>query len=297
MKKKFNLIIVLLTIIIIGLGGWSGYNHFKKATPKPTPINITAVGDSLTQGVGDPDNRGGYVYMIRQKIKSNYPRTRVTVANFGIAGETTQQIDSRVNGSQRLQKQLKQANTIVMTFGGNDLMQFCANMTANNNGMMNSQLSSFERTYSMRARQLIKDVRQYNPKANIFVYGIYNPVYVYLPQVKFINQAVSDTNRTTKQMVASQANTFFIPISNELSDGQYQTKAQHKQLEKQAAKQPSLSNNLTNTDILGLFGGAGSAKNDLISNIDHFHPNKQGYRIMTNRLYQAMKQQMPELRS
>ncbi len=32
-----------------------------------------------------------------------------------------------------------------------------------------------------------------------------------------------------------------------------------------------------------------SEKNDYLSDADHFHPNKKGYRYMTSRLYEVME--------
>ncbi|WP_268913101.1 GDSL-type esterase/lipase family protein [Lentilactobacillus sp. SPB1-3] len=299
-KAKYS-VIALILIVIIGFGGWFGYQHLSTtkhvAKRRPQPVNITAVGDSLTQGVGDPNNRGGYVYMINKKIKSNHPDIKVTTANFGIAGETSTQIDARVNKKQRLQKNLKQSNVIVMTFGGNDLMQFLRkNAMLSNNVTMKSRLKTFETDYSSRVQKLIGDVRRQNPDAKIFVFGIYNPVYVYLPQVKLIGQAVSDTNKVTQNVIKNQNNAYFVSIDKEISDGQYQSRSQQNRLEKQAGSKMDFSGKLSDAEILALFGGNGSNQNDLISTTDHFHPNKHGYEIMTDKLYKVMSTQIAELR-
>ena len=43
----------------------------KAASSKKVPkqdISLVGLGDSLTHGVGDPENKGGYVHMIKQKL-------------------------------------------------------------------------------------------------------------------------------------------------------------------------------------------------------------------------------------
>ena len=49
-------------------------------------INLVAIGDSLTQGVGDPTQRGGYVPLLAQNLKQNQHIRSVQTQNFGKSG-------------------------------------------------------------------------------------------------------------------------------------------------------------------------------------------------------------------
>lgn len=297
MKKSVKLVISLGLLVLICLGGWFGFRWWSQSN-RTENIDITAVGDSLTQGVGDPNNRGGYVYMITKKLQDQLPTSKVTASNFGIAGETSVQIDYRVDHSHKLQKNIQRSNVIVMTFGGNDLIHFIKrNLMMEQKSTLDLQLATFERDYAKNANKLLADVRKQNPDAQVYVFGIYNPVYVYLPQVKFISQAINQTNKLTKSTVKNHKNMYFVPISNELSDGKYQTQEQHKKLIRDAQKQPSLQHGLSANSIIELFGSNNDDKNNLISNDDHFHPNQKGYQVMTQQLYKSMKTHLPVLRS
>lgn len=80
------------------------------------------MGDSLTQGVGDQQKKGGYVSIIKQKVEKQ-DNTKVITSNFGVAGDRSDQILKRLNDQSNVQQKLKSADVIVMTVGGNDLMQ------------------------------------------------------------------------------------------------------------------------------------------------------------------------------
>lgn len=89
-------------------------------------ISLVGLGDSLTFGQQDPTNRGGYVYLIKQKLQQNYD-VKVTTHNYGKTGDRTDQIQARLENDPAMQKQVSEADVITMTFGGNDLMQILQN--------------------------------------------------------------------------------------------------------------------------------------------------------------------------
>ena len=70
-------------------------------------VTYVAIGDSLTQGVGDSSNQGGFVPVLSQALESDFD-WQVTSRNYGIAGNTSNQIlkeNARKEGySKRSQK-------------------------------------------------------------------------------------------------------------------------------------------------------------------------------------------------
>ena len=125
--RKFA--ISLITILLIGIGAFYGIktwenqkndlNQPQKSVQKVSHINLVALGDSLTEGVGDEKNMKGYSGRIAKKIRAQY-NVSVTVSNFGKAGDRSDQIKKRLDTQQKFQKRLQKANVIVMTSGGND---------------------------------------------------------------------------------------------------------------------------------------------------------------------------------
>ena len=145
----------LIGTVIVILGALVIYNHFQK-TSRPQTIKLTAVGDSLTQGVGDPKGKGGYVNLIRKKVNHQKSNVTMTTANFGISGETTNQINHRVVTSKRLKRNLRQADMITVTTGGNDLIQFLkANISLGNNQGLKDHLDSYCVTYQKKSIPII----------------------------------------------------------------------------------------------------------------------------------------------
>lgn len=98
-----------------------------KSKPKPKKtLQLVAIGDSLTHGVGDETNKEGYVSLVANQIQqaTKHP---VKTANFGVTGDTSVQITKRVQKQKPLQQQLAKADIVTLTVGGNDLMAVLQN--------------------------------------------------------------------------------------------------------------------------------------------------------------------------
>ena len=88
---------------------------------KATSFHYIAIGDSLTQGVGDTTDQGGFIPLLSQELKSNY-HYNVLSSNYGVSGNTSQQILIRMRKERKIQKSLNKANLMTLTVGGNDVM-------------------------------------------------------------------------------------------------------------------------------------------------------------------------------
>ncbi|WP_237218865.1 GDSL-type esterase/lipase family protein, partial [Rothia nasimurium] len=108
-----------------------------KAASRVTPSEISqsderpilhyiAIGDSLTEGVGDTTGQGGFVPLLAQDL-ANQLSVDVVDANYGIAGNTSNQILKRMKSDKKLQADLKRADLMTLTVGGNDLRKVIMN--------------------------------------------------------------------------------------------------------------------------------------------------------------------------
>src|SRR5699024_9875801 len=77
-------------------------------------LNIVAVGDSLTQGVGDSQNQGGYVGIIDRTI--NKDRKHASIQNFGKRGDRTDQLLLRLDDP-KVATSVSEADIILITIG------------------------------------------------------------------------------------------------------------------------------------------------------------------------------------
>lgn len=260
--KKYG----FLTILIIAIGTIF-YTHsliqdknlndiktHKINTTKKQNVNVLALGDSLTQGIGD-ENSDGYVSLISQKIRNN-DDVKVKTYNYGISGETSIQIDKRVNTNKELQTNINKADVITLTVGGNDLMHILMKK-----GLKLSKTDIVEGTdkFENNLSVLIKDIRNYNNNAPIYILGIYNPFSIYLKQIKYMDIAVKAWNEKSKKTTFENYKTYFVNIDKIMSSPKV----------KKTKK--------------------GDIENPLLYKKDHFHPNEKGYRLISKELYKKMK--------
>ncbi|RRK10973.1 ethanolamine utilization protein EutQ [Lactiplantibacillus garii] len=303
MSKIWETVKVVVIVVVLAGAVFFGVNHFmhpqsssqsttpkttktaSKATPHKKSIKLVAVGDSLTEGVGD-ESEGGYVGQIKQTLTKKQ-HLKVTTTNAGKSGDRSDQILARINKSKELQQKIAQADVITVTVGGNDLLQTLeGSITSNNTAKNNSTVAKAQTAYAKKLTTLFNKLQSLNKSASVFVFSIYNPIYVNFPNVTSITRYVSQWNDQTKTTVSQYDHTYFMDINKTMSHGQYKTAAQIKKL-KQAASATTLTN-LTSASAITSALSAESKVNNLISTSDNFHPNKKGYRVFSTKLYQTM---------
>ncbi|KRM11546.1 SGNH/GDSL hydrolase family protein [Paucilactobacillus suebicus] len=300
MSKRFLKWIVSVSIIVAA-GFIGGYFVLQK-TQSPTQVrsttsakqitfkksvNLVAMGDSLTQGVGDQDKNGGYVGIIKPEIEKKY-NTTVHASNFGVAGDRSDQILSRLNKEKNFQNKLKSADVIVMTVGGNDLLQSLQkNLFLTSKTKFTKNMSEASQKYSTKLDKLFKTVRKYNPNAPIFLFSVYNPFYVYFANVNTITQSVVAWNSDTQKALSNYGPAYFVNINNLMSHGQYNTKAAQTKLIQQ--DENANSGQTSQKQALKVMNQKGTNLNKYISTDDNFHPNHLGYKKMSDKLLTEME--------
>ncbi|GEK27768.1 GDSL-type esterase/lipase family protein [Furfurilactobacillus siliginis] len=261
----------------------------KKVTAKKS-VKLVALGDSLTEGVGDQRKQGGYVGQIKRQLTTKQ-HLQVTATNYGKAGDRSDQIQKRLTNSLLMQKKVQQADAIVMTVGGNDLMQGLQNASIKGNTSpvaMDKSVQATQAIFAGKLTQLLNQVRQLNPDAPIFLFSVYNPVYVYFANVEQLSAYVLQFVQTTQQTVQQVDRLYFMDINDQLSYGQYTTPAKRAALAAKDA-QANKAGELNGAAVeKALVGGTSGELNDYLSPVDHFHPNNRGYSVMTNVLYKTM---------
>lgn len=300
MKKMKNLSKVLgiaLLIVVVALA-FLTYWHPGARTLKTDKVpqndrrqtvRLVALGDSLTQGVGDQTKTGGYTSRI-QKMVHQKDKVKVIMHNYGRAGDRSDQIEKRLGDSPKMQQQVKQAQVITLTVGGNDLLQtLTKNVMINQQSKLDRQLDQAEDTYRGKLESLLNTVRKYNGHASIFIYSIYNPIYVYFANVTQITNAVTDWNKVTTKATRRYQNLYYVDIDRPLSVGQYRSISQQAKLKRAAQESNSGELSVETFQKQILASDVNDELNDYLSPADHFHPNAKGYRLMTQKLYTQMQ--------
>lgn len=225
-----------------------------------TEFHYLALGDSLTEGVGDTTGQGGFVPLLAQSLTNEYGY-EVAYQNFGISGNTSNQILKRMKEDKDLKLALEQADLLTMTVGGNDLRKVIVK------NLTNLKVSTFDKPakeYGKRLESIIKTARHQNADLPIYVLGIYNPLYLSFPELTEMQTIVDKWNQTTEQITKKYKDVYFVDINELLYKG----------LEGE----------------LGISQSNPSSTNNLLYEEDHFHPNNTGYEIMKKALLEKLNE-------
>ncbi|MDH6364726.1 lysophospholipase L1-like esterase [Enterococcus sp. PF1-24] len=283
MPKKFQKFLVglLFFLSVTGVSYLAATALFPKATPRwnqAAPkvessenkeiIHYTAVGDSLTEGIGDVTQQGGFVHLLASDLQEKYNFNAITEDNYGVSGDRSDQIIKRLKKDEELTKCLAKADFITVTVGGNDLMK------AFQSNFFNLTVETFDKPmeqYQENLVELFELIRNENPQAPIYVLGIYNPYYVNFPEITDLQTIFDNWNIATQEVVRDVKNSYFIPINELLYQG--------------------IDGNM-GIDVQETPEGKDGSftLNDALYDGDSFHPNNLGYQIMAN----AVKEKLIE---
>ncbi len=220
---------------------------------KKEVVTYVAIGDSLTKGVGDSTNQGGFVPLLAQSL-TNETGLEFKAINYGVSGNTSGQILSRMQEKKEIGKDLKKAQLLTITVGGNDLRKAILEDTSN------LDLDRFEKaskTYEKNLKQIIEFARKDNPDLPIYVVGIYNPLYLNFPDLTELQTLVDQWNQRTEETLSAYQGVYFVPINDLLYKG------------------IDGKSGVTESEL-----GKETVTNDALYDEDSFHPNNTGYEIM-----------------
>lgn len=275
-KLLFLVSLIIFNLIIISTKVQASQKNFE----------LVAIGDSLTYGVGDNEKNGGYVGDIRRKIKQKQ-KINVKTINYGVPGERSDQILKRIETKQNIRKAIKKADAITITAGGNDIMQVMkGNPEAMKNDKMQPIIEKNEKVFQKNISKIFTEIHKINPYVPVYMFSIYNPFFVYFPNLNKMQSYTDQWNDLSKQTINQQEKVYFIDVNKKLSEGQYYHQKKNNILKESKTDLNSIENkkleNIVEFD-------SKDTKNDFLSSDDNFHPNKKGYEYMSNKLYERMK--------
>lgn len=209
------------------------------------PVSILVLGDSLARGVGDTNGLGIGGRLAAELGKSSAPADQPV--NLGVnGGRTTDLIDQL--GSANVRKLVADANTVIISIGGNDLRIFADRAAgAQAEGARPPQPMEAMSVMSDvldRVAKIVTAVREANPRARIFLIGLYNP-FSRGPAGRIFDGLIARWNGKLVEQFAADANVTVVPTAD-------------------------------------LF----SHRNRLSA--DAFHPNGDGYQLIARRIAESM---------
>ncbi|MFR4032409.1 MAG: SGNH/GDSL hydrolase family protein [Streptococcus sp.] len=267
------LLFVGLFIFIVPSTNQSSKIAEKIKSIKNEKVTYVAIGDSLTQGVGDSSNQGGFVPVLSQALESDFD-WQVTSRNYGIAGNTSNQILKRMQEKKDIQRDLKKAKVMTLTVGGNDVIHVIKDNITNLNV---DTFTKPAQAYQKRLRQIIELARKDNKTLPIYIVGIYNPFYLNFPEMTEMQTIVDKWNQSTEEVCKKYDNVYFVPVNDLLYKG-IDGKGGVTSSDDTSQSSNSSQDNL----------------NDALFEDDHFHPNNTGYQIMSDAILKRINQTKKE---
>ncbi|EDP67729.1 Lipase/Acylhydrolase, putative [Carnobacterium sp. AT7] len=256
------LVVGLLTVLFQN----NSTNNEEKSELKKESLHIVAIGDSLTQGVGDTSNSGGYVPIVADLLKETDNYKEVTTSNYGKSGDRSDQILERFYESKAIQEDIASADIVVLTVGGNDIIQILKQhlLTVTKENFLIP-----EATYRENLTTLLSAFKKVNPEVQLYIFGIYNPYSIYFPEITEMESIAGEWNETTKEVVNETENATFLPIADLFNPSLKHEEKKDVLINEEEAKEQAISN-------------------PYLYEEDLFHPNEAGYQLMSEVLFQAI---------
>lgn len=174
----------------------------------PRTIEVVGLGDSLTQGVGDELMREGYLGRLQQHFSQYNGIEDVLLTNTAKRGRRSDQLLKMLKNGE-VDHQIRKANIITLTIGGNDIMKVVKKDLFNLKvEAFEKELEKFERNYV----QILHEIREINSTAPIILMGLYNPITIVTDEKSEFDLILDEWNETIQATANSDSNACFVPI-------------------------------------------------------------------------------------
>lgn len=200
--------IFLFCIILILFGTYTSI-HGSSASTKV--VNLVALGDSITHGIGDPAKKG-YIEGVKVKLEEKH-KTVVKVSNFAIPRYPSEKILEQLQ-DKKITAQIRKADYIILYIGTND---FRKSANYQFNPLDVKQINKGKVTYTTNLYKIIGNIKKYNSFAPIFVLGLYQPYVEYSNQKEILNM-IKQWNDEIVKVAGNFDHTYFVPTLDLFQD-------------------------------------------------------------------------------
>ncbi|WP_226036217.1 SGNH/GDSL hydrolase family protein [Aquibacillus saliphilus] len=169
-------------------------------------LRIVAIGDSLTQGVGDTTDNGGYVGILKNTFKDN--DQSIHIDNYGKRGNRSDQLLKRLENPEIISS-IEKSDIVLVTIGANDIMKVVKD---NFTDIKYDQFVEEQSNYSDRLTKIFDTIIDINPDASIFLIGFYNPFEKYFGDIEQLGLILDNWNTAGNTISSEYDQIQFIPI-------------------------------------------------------------------------------------
>jgi len=173
---------------------------------------MVSIGDSLTQGVGDETESGGYVGILNHTFEVNH--MNISIENFGKRGNRTDQLLARLENDE-VSSAIKDADIVLITIGANDIMKVVRSNYTN----LNIEPFQEEKIkYIERLTAIFYKINELNPDTQIYLIGFYNPFERYFGDIEQLDMILNDWNHAGETVTEEFENVYYIPTEDLFSN-------------------------------------------------------------------------------
>lgn len=173
-------------------------------------IHYVALGDSLTQGVGDELQHKGYTERLAQELEKWPAIATVELDNRGKRGRRSDQLLALLEKG-HYDKTLADADIITMTMGGNDVMKIVkADFFALKKEMFDKERVKFEERYA----EIVAQIRAKNKEAPIILIGFYNPFSIVAEESTAFEDIIKEWNSDIEKLAQEDGNACYVDIND-----------------------------------------------------------------------------------
>ncbi|MFG6147179.1 SGNH/GDSL hydrolase family protein [Halobacillus sp. B23F22_1] len=173
-------------------------------------LEVVAMGDSLTQGVGDGTENGGYVGILEDNINENNETANFTIDNYGKRGDRTDQLLTRMK-SDEISSSVEKADLVLITIGANNVVQVIEDHFTS---LSYDDFSPARERYRDELNEILTEVERANPDASIYLIGLYNPFNQYFENIPALAQIMNEWNTVSEEVIEEYPTASFIPIND-----------------------------------------------------------------------------------
>jgi lysophospholipase L1-like esterase len=177
---------------------------------RPRDITVVSAGDSLTEGIGDSTDQGGYIPYIKTMLEKEKGINKVKIYNFGVKGNRTTQLLKRIESAD-MKAAIKKADMVILTIGGNDIMKVLKDNISN---LKVSIFSKEKEVYKNHLHSIMDEIIRQNPDVSIVLIGMYNPFSQVFSNIQEMNDIIAEWNQAGQLVVANYPNAYFVSIED-----------------------------------------------------------------------------------
>lgn len=173
-------------------------------------IYYLALGDSLTRGVGDEEQKNGYTKRLAEKLEQWTNISEVILDNRGKRGRRSDQLLALLEKG-HYDSELRNSELITLTIGGNDIMKVVKqDLFELKKEAFDKELVKFRERYD----QIMEEIRLRNPDVPIIVIGLYNPFSMITDEITDLESIITEWNQTIEDISNQYENACFVDVED-----------------------------------------------------------------------------------